>query len=177
MIGDEELDVIMTTLGGQLDDAELDRRVAGFRGAMRRLRDDPAEAARIDALATDPDDDLSVAGLVALATEGDPVAWGEIVDRYAPLVWSICRRFSLSGHEIEDVAQNVWLLLVEHCGRLREPAALPEAAGHAHGRPAALLRRDQRGTEHPDRQHRPPAGPLPATAAPLIHRLRPRPWR
>ena len=125
MIGDEELDALLTTLGGQLDDAELDRRVAGFRGAMRRLRDDPAEAARIDALATDPDNDLSVAGLVALATEGDPVAWGEIVDRYAPLVWSICRRFSLSGHEIEDVAQNVWLLLVEHCGRLREPAALP----------------------------------------------------
>jgi RNA polymerase sigma factor (sigma-70 family) len=56
---------------------------------------------------------------------GDPAAWEEIVDRHAPLVWSICRRFQLSGHEIEDVAQNVWLLLVEHCGRLRDPAALP----------------------------------------------------
>ncbi|HEY6315365.1 MAG TPA: sigma-70 family RNA polymerase sigma factor [Streptosporangiaceae bacterium] len=125
MIGDEELDALFTTLGGQLDDAELDRRVAGFRGALRRLREDHAEAARIDALATDPDDDLSVAALVTRAAAGDPVAWDEIVDRYTPLVWSICRRFQLSGQDTEDVAQNVWLLLVEHCGRLRDPAALP----------------------------------------------------
>jgi RNA polymerase sigma factor (sigma-70 family) len=125
MIGDEELDALFTTLGGQLDDAELDRRAAGIRGAMRRLRGDRAEAARIDALATDPDDDLSSATLVTRAAGGDAVAWEEIVDRYAPLVWSICRRFQLSRHETEDVAQNVWLLLVEHCGQLRDPAALP----------------------------------------------------
>ncbi|HEV2254962.1 MAG TPA: sigma-70 family RNA polymerase sigma factor [Streptosporangiaceae bacterium] len=125
MIGDEELDALFTTLGGQLDDAELHRRVAGFRGALRRLREDQAEAARINALATDPDDDLSMAAPVTRAAEGDPVAWDEIVERYAPLVWSICRRFQLSGHEAEDVAQNVWLRLVEHCGRLRDPAALP----------------------------------------------------
>ena len=125
MIGDEELDVIMTTLGGQLDDAELDRRVAGFRDALRRLREDPAEAARIDALTTDPDDDPSVAALVTRATAGDPVAWDEIVERYAPLVWSICRRFQLSARDAEDVAQSVWLLLIEHLGRLRDPAALP----------------------------------------------------
>ena len=124
MIGDEELDALFTTLGGQLDDAELDRRVAGIRGALRRLREDQAEAARINALATDPDDELSVTALVTRAAEGDPVAWEEIVDRYAPLVWSICRRFQLSGHEIEDVAQNVWLLLVEQLGKLPEPAAL-----------------------------------------------------
>ena len=125
MIGDEELDTILTTLGGQLDDAELDRRVTGFRGALRRLREDPAEAARVDALAADPDDDPSAAALVTRAAAGDPAAWGEIVERYAPLVWSICRRFQLSGQDTEDVAQNVWLLVIEHLGRLREPAALP----------------------------------------------------
>lgn len=125
MIGDEELDALFTTLSGKLDDAELDRRVAGFRGALRRLGEDPAEAARIDALATDPDDDLLVAALVTRAAAGDPVAWDEIVDRYTPLVWSICRRFQLSSRDTEDMAQNVWLLLVEHFGRLRDPAALP----------------------------------------------------
>jgi RNA polymerase sigma factor (sigma-70 family) len=62
---------------------------------------------------------------VTHAAGGDPVAWEEIVERYAPLVWSICQRFQLSGREIEDVAQNVWPLLVEHYGRLRDPAALP----------------------------------------------------
>jgi len=47
------------------------------------------------------------------------------VERYAPLVWSICARFQLGNHDREDVAQNVWLLLVEQLGKLREPAALP----------------------------------------------------
>jgi RNA polymerase sigma factor (sigma-70 family) len=125
MIGDEELDALLTTLGGQFDDAELDRRVAGFRGALRRLRADHAEAVRIDALATDPGIDLSPAAVIARAAGGDPAAWEEIVDRYGPLVWSICRRFQLSGQDAEDVAQNVWLLAVEHLGQLREAAALP----------------------------------------------------
>jgi RNA polymerase sigma factor (sigma-70 family) len=40
-------------------------------------------------------------------------------------VWSICTRFQLGNHDTEDVAQTVWLLLVEHLGELREPAALP----------------------------------------------------
>ena len=37
MTRDEELDAILAMLCGELDDAELDRRVAGFRGALRRL--------------------------------------------------------------------------------------------------------------------------------------------
>ena len=47
------------------------------------------------------------------------------MERYAPLVWSICTRFQLSNQDTEDVGQNVWLLLVEQLGKLREPAALP----------------------------------------------------
>ena len=70
-------------------------------------------------------DDPTVVALVARAARGDPGAWDEIVERYAPLVWSICARFGLSNHDREDVAQNVWLLLVEQLGKLREPAALP----------------------------------------------------
>jgi RNA polymerase sigma factor (sigma-70 family) len=125
MTGDEELNAILATLGGELDDAELDRRAAGFRGALRRLREDPAEATRIDALVADVRDDPPVTRLVTHAVEGDPAAWDEIVERYAPLVWSICGRFQLSAHDREDVAQNVWLLLLDHLGKLREPAALP----------------------------------------------------
>ncbi len=70
-------------------------------------------------------DDPSVVALVERAAEGDQDAWDEIVDRYAPLVWSICARYRLSNHDREDVGQNVWLLLVEQLGKLREPAALP----------------------------------------------------
>jgi RNA polymerase sigma factor (sigma-70 family) len=70
-------------------------------------------------------DDPTVVALVTRAAAGDPGAWEEIVERYGPLVWSICTRFQLSSHDREDVAQNVWLLLVEQLGKLREPAALP----------------------------------------------------
>jgi RNA polymerase sigma factor (sigma-70 family) len=70
-------------------------------------------------------DDPTVVALVTRAAGGDPAAWEAIVERYAPLVWSICARFQLSNHDREDVGQNVWLLLVEQLGKLREPAALP----------------------------------------------------
>jgi RNA polymerase sigma factor (sigma-70 family) len=70
-------------------------------------------------------DDPTVVALVSRAAGDDPAAWNEIVERYAPLVWSICARFGLSNHDREDVGQNVWLLLVEQLGKLREPAALP----------------------------------------------------
>ena len=70
-------------------------------------------------------DDPSVVALVVRATAGDQLAWDEIVERYAPLVYAICTRYRLSSHDIEDVGQTVWLLLVEHLGKLREPAALP----------------------------------------------------
>ncbi len=70
-------------------------------------------------------DDPSVAALVARVGEGDQAAWNELVERYSPLVWSICRHYQLNRQDIDDVGQNVWLLLVEHIGSLRDPAALP----------------------------------------------------
>jgi RNA polymerase sigma factor (sigma-70 family) len=70
-------------------------------------------------------DDSSVAALVVRAGDGDQEAWNEVVERYSPLVWSICVRYQLSRQDIDDVGQNVWLLLVEHIGSLREAAALP----------------------------------------------------
>ena len=70
-------------------------------------------------------DDPTVVALVTRAAGGDPGAWEGIVERYVPLVWSICTRFQLSSSDSEDVGQNVWLLLVEQLGKLREPAALP----------------------------------------------------
>jgi len=70
-------------------------------------------------------DDPHVVALVTRASGGDQEAWYELVDRYAPLVYTICTRYRLSNHDIEDVGQNVWLLLVEQLGKLREPAALP----------------------------------------------------
>ncbi|HEY3714211.1 MAG TPA: sigma-70 family RNA polymerase sigma factor [Jatrophihabitantaceae bacterium] len=70
-------------------------------------------------------DDPIVIALVGRATEGEQTAWDEIVERFSPLVWSICRRFRLSDADAHDVGQNVWLRLVEYLPSLREPAALP----------------------------------------------------
>jgi RNA polymerase sigma factor (sigma-70 family) len=69
-------------------------------------------------------DDPAAAALCTRAAAGDQGAWDEIVERYAPMVWSICTRFRLSDRDLEDVAQNVWLLLVDQLGKLPEPAAL-----------------------------------------------------
>src|SRR6185312_2722057 len=70
-------------------------------------------------------DDPHVVALVTRASGGDQDAWSDLVDRYAPLVYTICTRYRLSNHDIEDVGQNVWLLLVGQLSKLREPAALP----------------------------------------------------
>ena len=71
------------------------------------------------------DDDSPIALVVAAAVAGDQAAWNDLVERYSPLVVSVVRGFRLSTSEIEDVAQTVWLRLVEHVGELREPRALP----------------------------------------------------
>jgi len=67
----------------------------------------------------------SAAALSTRAAAGDQRAWDEIVERYAPMVWSIGTRFRLSDRDLEDMAQNVWLLLTEQLGKLSEAAALP----------------------------------------------------
>jgi RNA polymerase sigma factor (sigma-70 family) len=67
----------------------------------------------------------TVAGLVTRARDGDGHAWDQLVERFVPLVWSICRRYRLSQADAEDVNQTVWLVLVEQLDKLREPAALP----------------------------------------------------
>jgi RNA polymerase sigma factor (sigma-70 family) len=69
--------------------------------------------------------DPAVVLLVNRARQDDKGAWDELVERFAPLVWSICRRYRLSRSDAEDISQVVWLRLVEHLSALREPAALP----------------------------------------------------
>ncbi len=69
--------------------------------------------------------DSSVGDLVARARSGDRQAWDALVERYAPLIWSICRRHRLGRADADDVGQSVWLRLLDQLDRVREPAALP----------------------------------------------------
>jgi RNA polymerase sigma factor (sigma-70 family) len=70
-------------------------------------------------------DDASVTALVARVGAGDQGAWNDLIERYSPLVWSICLRYRLGRDDIDDVGQSVWMLLIERISTLREPAALP----------------------------------------------------
>ena len=67
----------------------------------------------------------SVNDLVAGAKNGEQQAWDALVERYTPLIWSICRRHRLSSADAEDVGQRVWLQLVSQLDKVRDPAALP----------------------------------------------------
>jgi RNA polymerase sigma factor (sigma-70 family) len=69
-------------------------------------------------------EELVVTDLVARARDGDQRAWDTLVERHAPLIWSICRRYQLPGADAEDVAQDVWLLLVDQLASIRDPAAI-----------------------------------------------------
>lgn len=71
------------------------------------------------------DGDNLITSLIDAAGTGDETAWHELVERYTPLMASVLRRFGLAGAEAQDVAQTVWLRVVEHLSSLREPRALP----------------------------------------------------
>ena len=70
-------------------------------------------------------DNPVVTDLVTRARNGQREAWDALVEWYAPLVWSICRRYRLADADAQDAAQGVWLKLVEQLDSLRDSAALP----------------------------------------------------
>ena len=75
--------------------------------------------------AASPRGDPPVNDLVKRAQDGDQQAWDALVVRYAPLIWSICRRYGFGRPDAEDIMQTVWLRLVDQLNRLRDPDALP----------------------------------------------------
>ena len=46
----------------------------------------------------EPVRDNPVVALVMRARGGDERAWAALVERYAPLIWSLCRRYRLGRH-------------------------------------------------------------------------------
>jgi RNA polymerase sigma factor (sigma-70 family) len=65
-----------------------------------------------------------VTDLVTRATGGDKHAWDALVERYIPLIWSICRQHQLDNADARDVSQAVWRQLAGQLGTLRNPTAL-----------------------------------------------------
>ncbi len=71
------------------------------------------------------DEELTVPDLVVAATSGDQQAWDSLVVRFTPLVLSVVSRYRMNDADAADVSQTLWLRLVQHLPRLRQPAALP----------------------------------------------------
>jgi len=69
--------------------------------------------------------DSSITDLVTRARNGDKQAWDALVERYGPLVWSICRRHQLTGAEASNVGATVWLQMADQLDHLPVPTALP----------------------------------------------------
>jgi len=85
------------------------------------------------------------AELVRDASSGDAGAWSALVDRFAPLVWSIARGYRLRDQDAADVSQVTWLRLAEHIDRLREPERVGAWLATTAGRESlAVIRRRKR---------------------------------
>jgi RNA polymerase sigma factor (sigma-70 family) len=69
-------------------------------------------------------DGPAVADLVTRAIGGDSQAWDALVERYIPMVWSICRGHRMDHVDARTVSQTVWRQLAGQLGTLRDPAAL-----------------------------------------------------
>jgi RNA polymerase sigma factor (sigma-70 family) len=69
-------------------------------------------------------DDSPTADLVTRARKGDSGAWDALVERFAPLIWSICSGYRLEPADASDVGQYVWLQLVDQLEAIHDPGAL-----------------------------------------------------
>jgi RNA polymerase sigma factor (sigma-70 family) len=59
--------------------------------------------------------------LVRAAATGDAEAWEAMVARYGPRIVRIARAHRLNDADAADVAQTVWLQLLRHIDRIRDP--------------------------------------------------------
>jgi RNA polymerase sigma factor (sigma-70 family) len=69
-------------------------------------------------------DDVLVTDLVARAGNGEKQAWDAMVERYSPLIWSICRRHRLGDADACAVGQRIWRQLVGQLDKVQDPGAL-----------------------------------------------------
>jgi RNA polymerase sigma factor (sigma-70 family) len=65
-----------------------------------------------------------VEALVARAAGNDEAAWGQLVDRFAALVWTVARSVGLGEQDAGDVCQTTWMRLAEHLDDLRDAERL-----------------------------------------------------
>lgn len=93
----------------------------------------------------------SDAEVVQACLDGDQRAWNELTDRFGRLVYSVARRYGLSGADADDVFQDVFTILYRKLGTVRDRSRLAAwlvsttlrecyRVGQQRGRDAALGR-------------------------------------
>lgn len=116
---------------------------AGAAGFLTRVRGSLADETRTDA---------ELVGAFAAARSEE--AFDELVRRFAPMVWAVCRRRVGDRHLAEDAFQAVFLVLVRKAAAIRPPAAvggwLHAVAVHTSLRARAMADRRRRRETHAD---------------------------
>ena len=56
---------------------------------------------------------------------GDRLAWNQLTDQYAPMLWSVARSIGLTETDAAQVIQRTWLSLLDNSNRLPDAADLP----------------------------------------------------
>lgn len=144
---DELLSSRLSMLGdGELDDAELERRVIKFQGALQRLRDDAAEATRIDVLiadAEDADSGLQTAGAhrqAAVLTALVPrrfrshldrrsrAAAAEFFERHYLKLLAFSMYMGATREEAEDAVESVMIGMLDRWKKIGNPLAYARRA-------------------------------------------------
>ena len=94
----------------------------------------------------------SIQSLVESALSGSAEGWFTLVDRFSPMIWSICRASGLNHSDLEDVAQVVFTKLVVHLQGIRSPEAVPQwvivTTKREAWRTKSLSRRSVQGADH-----------------------------
>jgi len=106
--------------------------------------------------------------LLVAAAGGDATAWNAIVARYERLVWSVVRGYRLDAASAADIAQTVWLKLVENLDRIREPERLPSWLATTARNEALRMVRAQQRTIPTEFEHDLVDDALPAPDAALL---------
>jgi RNA polymerase sigma factor (sigma-70 family) len=88
-------------------------------------------------------DHLSLTDPLTRARNGDTQAWDALVDRYPPLIWSICHRYQLAD---ADAGRGVRAQPAGQLDAIRDPAALPGWLATTTGRECGRILRSAQGT-------------------------------
>jgi RNA polymerase sigma factor (sigma-70 family) len=87
------------------------------------------------------DKQVDAARLIERAKRGDSTAWGQLVQRYSSLVYSVPARMKMNSDDCADVFQATFIALSASINRIENAVALPKWLAVTASREALRLKR------------------------------------